>query len=139
MRIKYRNLNSDETYCCNKKNIASLFDKIDININFGYKGFRDQKYNSMYINKKYAQQGAILLLTMVVCKNYELLGIIMKPFINIYIIKKDDFNQQLENEFKDVILPKLFKLYLSHCDDISQEGNSFEIRVWLKEGQINFE
>ena len=139
MRIKYRNLNSNETYCCNKQAITSIFGKNDIDVDFGYMGFRDPKYNSVYTNKKYAKQGAILLLTMVVYKNYEWLNVIMKSFIHIYIIKRDNFNKQLESEFNDVVLPKLFNLYLSHRDDIYQKGKAFTVRVWLKEERFHLE
>lgn len=140
MRIKYRHLNGDETYCCSKQAITSTFGENDIDVDFGYMGFRDPKYNSTYTNKKYAKQGAVLLLSMIVYKNHELLNYTMKPFIHIYIIKKDNYNKELESEFNDEILPQLFHLYLAHRDDDIYEGRkSFKVEVWLKEGKFHLE
>lgn len=139
MGVKYRKLNSDETYCCTKNDITTIFNKADIDINFGYMGFRDSKYNSTYKNKKHAKQGGILLLTMVLRNNYELLGIPIKSSISIYIIKKNDFNQKLEDKFKKDILPKMFDLYESYFDHSSQQEKSIQINVWLKDGDFCIE
>ena len=102
-------------------------------------GFRDSKYNSTYKNKKHAKQGGILLLTMVLRNNYELLGIPIKSSISIYIIKKNDFNQKLEDKFKKDILPKMFDLYESYFDHSSQQEKSIQINVWLKDGDFCIE
>lgn len=118
MTIKYRALNSNETYCCTKNDIKTILGNLDVSVYFGHLiPSRNEKLNNLSEcpGKNSADR---VLAKMVVCKNrIGISNLPIKSYIIFYILNKEKSLENLRELFMEEAMPQMVLFYNKHKDD----------------------
>lgn len=107
LEIKVRNLNKQELYVCNVKDVKRIFSNEDIIfISFGFL-HRDFNFDSAFL-KRPCIEGLIISSLQI---NRRLNVIDSKPILSFYVIRDDRYIDKYKDIFLESILPKMYEWY----------------------------
>ena len=131
MEIKIRPLNKGETFCCSVKCAKSFFKTTEILLNFAFSGrdystFAHTK-DSYYLKSKI--KGRVVASLYAHSKTE-------KSILSFYVVKQNDFSQNLKNQFELIYMPKLVDFYHSQLkrEDLSDHTKMILIELYC--GQL---
>ena len=114
MSFRVRRLNPDETFCCSKHDVISVFGKIDesFTVDFGYISTfsRDGAKNGdkrASVRKGFNDPKCYALIGMEIGKS-DFMGL---GFLAFYILKKSYYSDKQRQKFVKEILPEVYSLF----------------------------
>ena len=117
MKIKFQNLNQNESYACTKQDIKKVVtQEDDIFINFGNHG-RSFSFDSKFIKRPHIDGQIIVSISI----NKRLNISDANPSLSFYVIRDEMYDQKYRNIFCESILPKIHDWY----DKTLSNTNSF--------------
>lgn len=130
MSIKVRGLNSDETFCCSKKEFKSIFGTIDedFSVYFGDLPVfsRDEVKNGdkrKSVRQGYNNPEKYVLLGMMIFREKDEFGHI--GFMWFSILKKAHYSETQRQKFLKKALPKIYDLYKKYKGNRILEESEF--------------
>ncbi len=125
MKVKIRPLNNGETFCCSVKCAKKSFKNTEIFLNFAFLG-RDYATfantpDSFYLKNKI--KGRVIASLYAHSKTG-------KSILSFFVVKQEDFSQDLKEQFELVYMPKLIEFYLAQ---LKREGLSDHTKMILIE------
>ena len=130
MIIKSRALNKNETFCCSKNDIKKIFGASEILANFAYYGGRHFEKDKRFY-KGIMPKGQMIAELSFSNVTHQVDDYTVLPWtINFYVLKKEEYPQELHEKFVSDILPKLFEKFQKHeSERYKQEIGSILIIV----------
>mgnify|MGYP003298527029 CR=1 FL=1 len=131
MEVKIRPLNKGETFCCSVKCAKSLFKNTNVFLNFAFLGrdyatFANTK-DAYYLKNKI--KGRVIASLYAHSKTE-------KSILSFYVLKQDDFSQDLKKEFELVYMPKLIDFYLAQLNVDGLSDHTKMILIEFYKGQL---
>jgi len=125
MKIKTGKINTGERFCCSKSAVKQVFAGMDINVNFAYFS-RHHKYDKVLKQKKHTGKIIAELNIRKTIRDEKSFLIenfrnLYQPSLYFYILRNEEFTDELEQEFIREILPKM--KYMLDSKDINDTLN----------------
>lgn len=135
-----RALNTNEIYCCTKKNLNEAFKDRDIEVSFGsFQYSRDMTRNSLYFLPKEKGKIIILLILTVEKRREGFLGFTDCSRMHIQSIVKNAVFSDLQERFQKEVVPKLAVFFDKYIDyDVKMYQQAHELIVGVDDSQFKF-
>lgn len=121
MRLKFRNLGSNEFFCCTKSDVKRIFGEDNVSISFS---FISKTYTVSGIREEKNIKGIVIASASVStkkCKFYH------NPSVNFYKYYSDDMElkKSINSQFQNEYLPKIRDFINNNKNDEIREGSYY--------------
>ena len=124
MKLRVRNLNKNEMFCCSIKEVKDVFKDCDVSVWFFHRSYCS---DTIYLEPK--MEGKVIAHFGITHTSGGIGTRDHTPvaILNFYVLKKYEMSSELHQEFVEKILPKIYEGYRKHqnCNPEGIDGSYF--------------